>query len=659
MKTSHYLKGKETVLDLLGIAKNAQYRERVEVYGITPTGKVLGGYYKNTKNSFGVFGGGVDAGETPAQAAKREFLEEAQRNITNLKKVGPVFKEPWHTPTGPMSEKNKQRRKEFPGGSRTTYFIGALGGKGIAEDTSDISHNLKNLKLHPIDDIIRRQHKEIESNPDPNYVKILNRRLKVLNTIKDYVENKKTAQEYAPGIPVQKPISRLPKITPDTQNRWTLAVQSHEATRAGKHKDLRLVDPDSGKAHSWAIPKDRLPEPGERLLAVQTFTHTPEYALHFGEKEPQLIQKGYGKGRVRMALKEPADIIESDNNKVRFNIYQGKNNQEYLLRRLKDKSWLIQNVTPTKEKFPNVPNSKPKYKEVKPDAIDITNEKQLMMAKVDGAHNSFILDAGKPLRIFSHRPTERETGLIEHTHRFLPGLSIKIPKKLDGLVLRGELFAADPHTGRVRQAVETGAVLNSNVWKSREIQTHSPLRAVIFDVVRQKNKELENIPYDEKLKILKDVNKKLPFLELPPTAVTPKEKIDLLNKIRTGQEPITSEGVVLWNREGGAPIKAKFRPDHDVYVREIFPEQGSRELAGGFSYSWTPQGKIVGRVGTGFSHAIKKDMFENPNKYKGRVARVQALDVYTDPNNPKKPGALRAPSFKDWHLDKGLQPIEK
>jgi hypothetical protein len=467
-------------------------------------------------------------------------------------------------------------------------------------------------------------------------------------------------KEWAPGIPLSKPIERLPAISSKTLNRWTLAVQEHETGRRNAqgqyqrlHADLRLVD--GTKAHSWAIPKARLPLPGEKLLAVQTFTHTPEYALHFGENKPEMIGKGnYGAGRVRMVVKEPTDIIEASNDRVRFNVYQGKNISEYLLRRTHDDKWLLHNVTTTKDTA-GVPQSRPKYKETSPDKVDVTDDSQLMMAKIDGAHNTFRLDAGKPVRIFSYRPSERDTGVIEHTHRFLPGLTAKVPEHLDNLVLRGELFAADPHTGRARQAVETGATLNSNVWASRERQTHAPLRAAIFDVARQNGKNVEAIPYQEKLEILRSVNKALPFLELPPMANTAKEKVELLQRIRTGREPTTQEGVVLWPLKGGAPTKAKIIQDHDVFVREIFPEEGKREsLASGFGYSWTPRGKIVGRVGTGFNHELKKDMLENPQKYIGRVARLNAQDVYRDPQNLKKPGALRAPSFKDWHLDANM-----
>jgi len=148
---------------------------------------------------------------------------------------------------------------------------------------------------------------------------------------------------FAPGIP-NRTTSKLPTITRKTQNQWVMAVQSHKARQ--HHFDLRLVDPDAGKAHSWAIPKARLPEPGQKLLAVQTFTHTPEYALHFGEGKPATIGKGYGAGTVHLKMKNPIELIESTQNKVRFGLKQ----EEFLLRRTNKDKWLLMNVTQQQEK---------------------------------------------------------------------------------------------------------------------------------------------------------------------------------------------------------------------------------------------------------------------------------------------------------------------
>ena len=84
------------------------------------------------------------------------------------------------------------------------------------------------------------------------------------------------------------------------------------------------------------------------------------------------------------------------------------------------------------------------------------------------------------------------------------------------------------------------------------------------------------------------------------------EKRKLFEDIRDDRVPETKEGVVLWNRKSGAPpIKAKFRRDHDVYVRAFYPGEGKykNKGVGGFLFSHSPDGPIVGRVGTGLSDA--------------------------------------------------------
>jgi predicted double-glycine peptidase/8-oxo-dGTP pyrophosphatase MutT (NUDIX family) len=100
------------------------YRDRVEAFGLNPAGKVLGGYYEDDK-THGVFGGGVDEGETPEQAAAREFREEAGYNLLNprLLPVEPMtfdWKPPYDTP------QQAERAKQFKG-SRTFFAAGRVG----------------------------------------------------------------------------------------------------------------------------------------------------------------------------------------------------------------------------------------------------------------------------------------------------------------------------------------------------------------------------------------------------------------------------------------------------------------------------------------------------------------------------------------------------
>jgi ATP-dependent DNA ligase len=86
-------------------------------------------------------------------------------------------------------------------------------------------------------------------------------------------------------------------------------------------------------------------------------------------------------------------------------------------------------------------------------------------------------------------------------------------------------------------------------------------------------------------------------------------------------------------------VKSKVIDDYDVVIRDIFPAETKGEpRAGGFTYSYPGSDKVVGRVGTGFSHEMLKDMLANPQNYIGQTARVHSQEQLGS-------GALRAPGF--------------
>ena len=74
------------------IIKNAAkpLRPRVEVYAKTEDGKIIAGKYPD--GGVGVFGGGIDKGESPESAAKREFREEGGFTIKNVEKIVVEYK---------------------------------------------------------------------------------------------------------------------------------------------------------------------------------------------------------------------------------------------------------------------------------------------------------------------------------------------------------------------------------------------------------------------------------------------------------------------------------------------------------------------------------------------------------------------------------------
>lgn len=145
--------------------------------------------------------------------------------------------------------------------------------------------------------------------------------------------------EYAPGIPSERKTHALPTF--ETPKTWTLAVQQHNAKRAGKHWDVRLVDPKTTHAHSFAVPKSKFPEGNTPLLAIRTPTHTARYALTFGEGKPQTIGKGYGTGTVEIRHKEPISVLSSEPNKIKFERTVDGKKERYLLFKTKKDAWLM------------------------------------------------------------------------------------------------------------------------------------------------------------------------------------------------------------------------------------------------------------------------------------------------------------------------------
>jgi len=481
----------------------------------------------------------------------------------------------------------------------------------------------------------------------------------------DLVQLKKVA-EVAPGIP-SRLIRRVPVVKPQDENQeWDASMSLHPARRRGNHIDLRLVDPQ-GRAHSWALPKD-LPDPGKSTYAVQQPTHTGEYAL---QKKPFEIPKGYGETRqgekVQPISVSKVEVVEAGEKRISFLRHLGRQTEEFVLRRIQTptgdgkKLWAFHNATKNRgtAEGRRLPDYKPKYREVEPERIDVEDGNKVLTAKIDGAHGIMQLH-GKDrfARLYSYRrPVSGVTGVIEHTHK-MPGFHTRTsPNDLKGTVVRAEMWFSDA-SGKAIPSQKIGGMLNASAIKSRRMQQEAGVkpRITVVDVIRSGGKNMEKAPYAEKLKVMERVAKDVPGVELPPMARTAEEKRRLISDVKAGRLPETKEGVVehdLWER-GAAFVKAVFKPVQDVVVRGVFkkPAGEARGHAGGIEYSYDPDGPVVGRVGTGFDHRTRKDMLANPESYVGRVAKVRSMSAYENRADPSQLGALRAPSFKGWHIDK-------
>jgi hypothetical protein len=430
------------------------------------------------------------------------------------------------------------------------------------------------------------------------------------------------------GIPDRSVITNPRELS--KSELWQFNIQRHDANRAGTHYDLRLVDPSNGIAHSWAA-RNLPTNPGDKTLAVQQPDHTQNYASWEGT-----IEEGYGAGKVMLFSADRVEVTKSTPDHILFNVYKSTGDTErYALIHTGGTDWLFHNVTPTRKTRPEMSIEKPKYKSVEIDQIDITNDQLHLAPKYDGALNAFVLRKNKPVEVYSYRKSLKgDNKLIDHTFRLdlFKNSPVSIPGKT---VLLGEVFARDVTSGRVMSSRATSARLLSNVWRSRELQKDAPLDNVIFDVVKYKGRDVSTLPYKEKFEILREVVSQVPGLKLPPVATTTNEKALLIKEVKAGIHPLSQEGVIVYDMKESIPQKAKLYKDFDVTITGIYPGEGKYEgsHAGGFTYKG-------GRVGTGFDDTVRKDMYENPQKYIGTTARVTAQEMLPS-------GALRAPSYKD------------
>lgn len=283
-----------------------------------------------------------------------------------------------------------------------------------------------------------------------------------------------------------------------------------------------------------------------------------------------------------------------------------------------------------------------KYREIDIDTTDDTNDDEIWSAKIDGAHAVIELKKGEYPRVFGHRISKKTNEPIEYTDK-LPGLKQKSP--IDAVV-RGELYITQ--NGVVQPPEVVTSVLNSNVDRSIDLQRRENYTAnlALFDVDYYK-KDRKKVDQTKKVELLNRVAKKFPLLTLPDIATTQEEKKQLLESIRAKKHPQTEEGIVIY--KGNNYIKAKTFMEHDVYIRSIFNEVSATRapMAGGFEYSWTATGPIAGKVGSGFDFATKKDMYDHPEKYIGKVAKVRALSISANK-------ALMKPSYQGLHVDKNI-----
>lgn len=437
------------------------------------------------------------------------------------------------------------------------------------------------------------------------------------------------------------PNIRLFSPAPDTSvegETWRLNIQEHVADKAGLHYDLRLNPTGSGDALSWAVRTTGLPSPGQKVLAVEQPTHAKSYMGWSGN-----IAEGYGAGEVRSIVDDEVEILKSSPDQIEFVMHSSQIPQRFILKRTSGKDWLFYNYTAT-DSNKLIPDYKPSYQEIGFEDVHTIDENEVLSPKIDGAHNTIILRPEKRIDLYSYRKSKRSNERIDHSYK-TDFYKIRSPKDLGTTVLRGELYMPG------QSSTTIAGVLNSNTLKSREKQKElgTPLRLMAFDVVKFKNKDVEDAPYREKLEMLKEVNSYLPEIELPELAYTPDQKVKLLDEIKKRQHSKTEEGVVIYKLDRSVPIKAKIKGDYDVLITGVYPAQLGSKYSGNAigGFIGVPEGKKnTIQIGSGLSDELRRAAYRNPEQFIGNWAKVEGQMEY------EASGKLRMPIFKGFRIDK-------
>jgi 8-oxo-dGTP pyrophosphatase MutT (NUDIX family) len=464
---------------------------------------------------------------------------------------------------------------------------------------------------------------------------------------------KQASADFAPGLPDRSrfgDVTKLPK-----EQALKFVIQEHLAQRSGRHYDVRMGTPDTG-LYSWATKKE-WPGPGGKIMLFQQPVHRYEYGDFQGR-----IPKGYGKGIVKTHDKGAILVTHAADNKIKFIVAHRGTPEYYTLirrsgppenprterqRHSQGGQWLLINTTPTDVKkwigLDPKDMAKLRYKSIPAKDVEkLFTQGNIIQNKVDGASMLYRL-LNDHIEATSYR-VSKEGRPIVHTQRlFGPGgMKVNIPKEHVGTVLRGEAYGT--REGKAIPPQELGGILNASLIHSLEKQraNNVQMKSMLFDVAGEQDK-----PYAERLSKLESITKLLPqeHFHLPESAKTPEEARALWETISGGKHPLTREGVVAWPPQG-VPTKAKLMPESDVWIRNVFPGEGKYKGsgAGGVEYSLSPEGEVVGRIGTGFSDEMRRDMIQHPERYVGRLARIGSQEQFPS-------GAHRAPAFLALHED--------
>lgn len=439
-------------------------------------------------------------------------------------------------------------------------------------------------------------------------------------------------------------------------------IQKHFARKL--HFDFRLEI--SGTLKSWAVPKGISEDSKTKRLAVEVEDHPIEYASFEGT-----IPKGhYGGGEVIIWDKgtwrcEGDPLAAWKNGKIVCNLNGKKYKGKWALVRMADKenskknAWLL-----IKEKNDSVKN-KPNIRWLPPQLPTLVNTipngpNWLHEIKFDGYRIQCLINAGD-IKFFTregHDWTERFISLKEDILKL----------NLDNALLDGEIVFLDSEGKHDFQQLQKS--LNSN--QSNDIHYY------IFDILFLNNKNLTQLELVKRKMKLESLFKNMPLKRIHYSSHFEGNGDDFFNEIcRKGLEGVVSKRKDAIYNAGHTfnwlKVKCTLRQEFVILglMLDKNNQKGFKSLLLGY-YDSHQKLHYAGRVGTGFTHTLRDDLYDLLSKEKSSHPDIDDLPKISFKNvcwiKPKfiaeivfrgwtNSKILRHASFKGLRRDKPLKKV--
>lgn len=405
-------------------------------------------------------------------------------------------------------------------------------------------------------------------------------------------------------------LAPLPTIKKPVTTKYV--IQRHHAHRAGEHFDLRFMI--KGRGVSFAIPKHRMPNQGENLLAVLQPDHIEEYF----DFEGTIPDGQKGAGLVEIFAAGEADILSCNEGKLVFELPDGPVAGRYVVIATgggpRGDHCILRSFPPVVEQAvkPHVRLFGKRSEDYLERTVETYENGDVLEEKVDGACAGWQVDKDGRVELTGPRLSKKTGEVIRYTH--------KLPKLRADFASAGlERQSGEGELWHKRGPNFVAAVLNSSPTRARFLQRkHGPLRIKLYNIHEEK-------PYAER------------YADMQQAARAAGATVSVVKQV-VPRSPAVAAAFAQWCRSDPRTprdgIVAKSPRDVEVNWRKVKPSDtvdvpitGFEEGRGKYTDSLGALRVLRGgreiNLGTGFTDYQRAWIWRNRQELQGELVKAQ------------------------------------